>query len=197
MTYCACVGLTAAPGPRMAGAHQRQRHFQIAFAAAQLPAQQRELLAGDQIQMLERDPDRHIPRRRLRIQLFELQRDALAEIARGNAGGLQRLNDAQHALNVGGRRLDLRQQAQAHVLERVLQISIIGDRIGDDPGDRHVDRRKLGQFQLLDQLLLQGLAVLIAEIAAAIIIARIGSVGGAAGLFAPSLIGDLHFRGFG
>ncbi len=113
-----------------------------------------------------------------------------------DAGGLQRLNDAQDALDVGGRRLDLRQQAQAHVLERVVQVSIIGDRIGDDAGNRHVDRGKLGQFQLFDQLLLQGLAVLIAEIAAAIVIAGIVSVGGAAGLFAPGLIGDLHLGGF-
>ena len=83
-------------------------------------------------------------------------------------------------------------QAHADVLEVILEIAVVGDRIGDHAGDGEVDGRELGELELLDQLLLQGLAVLVAEIAAAVVIARPGAVRGAARLLAPGLVRDLH-----
>ena len=56
--------------------------------------------------------------------------------------------------------------------------------------------RQTGELELLDELFLQGLAVLVAEIAAAVVVARPGGVRGAAGLLAPGLVGDLHLRLF-
>ncbi len=102
----------------------------------------------------------------------------------------------EHALHFARSDLDLRQQAQAHVLERVLQIAIVGNGVADDAGNRNVDGGQLGEFQLLDELLLQRLAVLVAEITAAIVIAGPGSVGRPAGLLAPRLVGNFDLRSF-
>ena len=104
----------------MAGAHQRERHFQIALAAAQLAPQQHELLGGDQIEVLERHADRDVARRRIGVQLAQLQGDALAEIARAHAGRLEGLHRREHPLHVRGRSLDLGLRAQADLLEVVV-----------------------------------------------------------------------------
>ena len=174
MTYSAWAGIDGGAGPRMAGAHQRERHFQVALAAAQLAPQQHELLGGDQIEVLEGHADGDVARRRIGIELAQLQGDALAEIARAHAGGLEGLNCREHPFHVRGRSLDLGPQAQANVLQVVVQIAVIGNGIGDHARDREVDRRELGELELLDELLLQGLAVLVAEVAAAVVIARPG-----------------------
>ena len=110
------------------------------------------------------------------MQLAQLQCNALAQIARADAGGLERLHRREHTLHVLDRGLDLGHEARADLFQVVLQIAIVGDGIGDHARDRHVDGRQLGELQLLDELLLQGLAMLIAEIAAAVVIARPGRV---------------------
>ena len=51
---------------------------------------------------------------------------------------------------------------------------------------------KLGELELLDQLFLQRLGMLVAEVAAAVVVARPGAVRGSARLLAPGLVGDLH-----
>ena len=106
------------------------------------------------------------------MQLAQLQGDALAQIARTDAGGFERLHGCQHAFHVGGRGFDLRQQTQTDILQIVLQIPVIRDGIGDDARDREVNRRQFGEFQLFDELFLQRLTVLVAEIPAAVVIAR-------------------------
>ncbi len=102
----------------------------------------------------------------------------------------------QNAFHVGGGGLDLRQKTQAHLLEVVLEVAVVGDGVGDDPCDREVHGRQLGQFKLFDELFLQGLAVLIAEIAAAIVFTGPGRIGGPAGLLPPRLVRNFHFRLF-
>ena len=130
------------------------------------------------------------------MELAQLQSDALAQAAGAHAGGLERLHGLQHALHIRGGGLDLRQQALADFLERILEVPVVGDCICDDARDRHVDRGQFGEFQLLYELFLQGLTVLVAEIAAAIIVSRPGGIRRTARLFAPCLVRDLHFRLF-
>ena len=110
------------------------------------------------------------------MQLAQLQGDALAQIARADAGGLERLHRREHPLHVRGRGLDLGHQAQANVLQVIVQIAVVGNGVGDHARDREVDRRELGELELLDELLLQRLAVLVAEVAAAVVIARPGGI---------------------
>jgi hypothetical protein len=130
------------------------------------------------------------------MQLAQLQGDALAQIPRADARRLERLHGRQNAFHVRRGGLDLRQKTQAHLLEVVLQIAVVGDRVGDDPRDREVHGRQLGQFELFDELFLQGLAVLIAEIAAAIVFAGPRRIGWPAGLFPPRLVRDFHLGFF-
>ncbi len=184
------------PRPRMAGAHQRQRHLQIAFAAAHLPAQQDQLLAGDQVEVFQCDANRDVPRRRVRMQLPQLQRNALAQVAGADPGRFQRLDGAQDTLDVRRGGLDLRQKAHADIFQFVLEVAVVGDGIGDDARDGHVDGGQLGEFQLFDELFLQGLTMLVAEIAAAVVIAGPGSIRRTAGLLSPGLVRDLHLGFF-
>ena len=140
--------------------------------------------------MLEGHADRDIARRRIGVQLAQLQGDALAQAAGADAGRLERLHRREHALDVLVARLDLGLQAQADFLEIVVQIAVVGDRIGDHAGDGEIDGRELGELELLDELLLQRLPVLVAEVAAPVL-AGPGTVRGAARLLAPRLVGDL------
>ena len=87
---------------RMAGAHQRQRAGDLLVGRAQLPAQQRQLALGDELQMMARDLDRGVEPGRRRIELAQLQLDALADGARADAGRVQRLDAGQHGLDLGG-----------------------------------------------------------------------------------------------
>ncbi len=110
--------------------------------------------------------------------------------------GSKRLNRAQNPFHLGRRGLDFRQQAQADIFQRVFQVAVVVDGVGDDPRNRHVDGAQIGEFQLLDELFLQRLPMPVAEVAAAVVIAGPGSIRRAAGLFAPGFIGDFHFRLF-
>ena len=105
------------------------------------------------------------------MELAQLQCNALAEVAGADSGRFQGLNRAKHAFHIQGCGLDLRQQARADIFEFVYQIAVVGDGVGDDACNRHVDGGQLGEFQLFDELFLQGLTMLVAEIAAAVIIA--------------------------
>ena len=122
--------------------------------------------------MFDRDPDGDVPRRRPRVELTQLQRDALAQVAGADAGGLEGLYGGEHTLHVRRGRFDLRQQAGPDLLQIVLQVAVIVDRIHDDTCDRQVDGGQLGELELLDQLFLQRLTVLVAEVAAAVVVAR-------------------------
>jgi hypothetical protein len=130
------------------------------------------------------------------VQLTQLQGDALAQIAGADPGRFERLHRRQHALHVRRSGLDFGPETRADVLQIVLQIAVVGDGIGDHARDGEVDGRKIGEFELFDELFLQRLSVLVAEVAAAVIIARPRSVRGSAGLFAPGLVRDLHFGFF-
>ena len=57
------------------------------------------------------------------VQLAQLQRNALAETAGADAGGLERLHRGEHALHVLEARLDLGPQALADLLQLVLRDS--------------------------------------------------------------------------
>jgi len=52
-----------------AGAHQGERHFQVALAAAQLPAQQHELLTRHEVQVLKGDADGQVAGRGVGVEL--------------------------------------------------------------------------------------------------------------------------------
>ena len=56
---------------------------------------------------------------------------------------------------------------------------------------------RLGELELLDQLFLQRLRVLVAEVAAPVVIARPGGVRGSARLLAPGFVGDLDLGRLG
>ena len=89
--------------------------------------------------MFQRDTNRDIPRRRFRMELPQLQRDALAQVAGADAGRLQRLDQGEDMFDVIESGLDLRQQAQAYIFQLVLQITVVGDGVRDDARDGNVD----------------------------------------------------------
>ncbi len=130
---------------------------------------------------------------RIGVKLAQLQRDAFAQVARADAGGFERLHRREHPLDLLGRGLDLGLQARADIFEVVFQVAVVGDGVGDDPRDGQIDGREFGEFELFDQLFLQRLTMLIAEVAAAVVVAGPGGVGRPAGLLAPSLVGDFDF----
>ena len=100
-------GLGAADGgarARMTAAHQRDGLRQFVVGSGQLAAQQRELAIGELVEMFVGDGQREAQPGRVGMQRAQLQREAFAQRARGDARRIERLHEPQHALDFGRRR---------------------------------------------------------------------------------------------
>ena len=139
----------------MAGAHQCQRTRDLLLGGAQLPPQQRQFALGDQFQVVACDFERGLVAGGGRIQLPQLQLDALTHRARPDAGGVERLHAGEHGTHFLGGALDLRAQGVRNLFERFGEIAIVADGVDDGAPDRQLPRREAGQFQLPQQVFLQ------------------------------------------
>ena len=81
------AGADGRTGARVAGAHQRQRTGEFLLRGTQFAAQQGEFALGDEFQVMARDLDGGGVAGGGRIQLPQLQLDALADRARTDPGG--------------------------------------------------------------------------------------------------------------
>ena len=135
-------------GPRMAGAHERQRLVDGFFVRADGAAQLAGITPGDEIEMMLGDALRHIETFRARIELAELQQDALADRAGGDADRIEHLHEHQHALDFFLVADDLRAQRRGDVGQGVRDVSVVVDRIDNRRGDGKVGRRQAGEFEL-------------------------------------------------
>ena len=90
----------------------------------------------------------HAPGQRLLLAAgFQLQQQALAQVARADAGRLQGLHQPQHVLDLHQRPSD----RFGDVLHRRREPAAIVDRADDELGDAHVRGRQVQEVQLLQQ----------------------------------------------
>ena len=86
------AGWIAAPGRGLAAAHQGERFVEFGVGHAEPAAQTGLLVRGDQIQMRFGDGLRQREAGHVGRELGELQADALGQIARPDAGRIERLH---------------------------------------------------------------------------------------------------------
>src|ERR1700730_11846036 len=151
------VGAHGGARARMAGAHQGERRGELLLGGAQLTAQQRQLTLGDQLHVLARDWQRGADARRSRIQLPQLQLDALTDRTRADARRVEGLYPAEHAVHFLRRALELRAQRVHDFLERFGEIDVVADGINDGAPHREFPRCQARELQLPHQVILQRL----------------------------------------
>ncbi len=154
-TYSALALLTVAPGR---GCRPRTSATACASSSSEadkLAAQQRELAIGEHVEMFVGDGQREAQARRVRMQRAQLQREAFAQVSRGDTRGVECLHQPQHAIDfarVGG---DFGQQRGGDVFEGIGDVAVVVDRIDDGARDGELARREVGVFELADQMILQ------------------------------------------
>jgi hypothetical protein len=89
------------------------------------------------------------------MQCAQLQREALAQVARGDPGRIECLHQPQHAFDFRGVGDDFGQKRRGDVVERISDVAIVVDGIDDGAGDGELVRREVGVFELADEVILQ------------------------------------------
>src|SRR6185437_6442939 len=79
-------------GPGMTGAYERQGAGEVLVADPKLPLDDGELAAGDALQVVTSNLDRSLEPRNGRVELPQLQLDALADRPGADSGWIQGLN---------------------------------------------------------------------------------------------------------
>ena len=138
------------------------------------------------------DLDRGIEAGDRRVELPQLQLDALADGAGADSRRVQGLNAGKRGLDLGGLAVDLGPQGVGDVLQRLRQIAIVTDRIDDGAGDRELPRLELRELQLPEQVFLQGLSRGVGEfLLPVVVIAAPGRFRRPHAVLAPALVQNL------
>ena len=134
--------------PRVAAAHQREGDIELLAADVQLALQRRKLVAGHQLQVPVGEGARNGEAGQRRVELRELQLDALGDRACANARRIELLDDGEHALDTGRvrRRLDL--DRFGNCLGGFRQVAVVVDRVDDCAADCEGLGRQVGEFEL-------------------------------------------------
>ena len=157
----------------------------IRVAATDLPV-------GHLRQVVAGDLDCGRKSRRVRIELAQLQLNALAERARSDAGRVQVLHAGEDGFDFGGAAFDLRFERVRDLIERLGEIAVVADGIDDRAGDRKLLRAQPRKLQLPQQMLLQGLSGRVGEFLLPVIIVAVpGGIGRSDAVLAPALIENL------
>src|SRR6185437_12111362 len=151
------TGADHGAGTRLAGAHQRERAGELLVAGPQLPFHGRELPAGNTLEVMARDLDRRVEPGGRRIELPQLQLDALADRARADTRRVQGLNARKRSLDLGGLALDFGPQGVGDLLQRLRQVAIVADGVDDGARDRKLPRLQLRELELPEQIFLHRL----------------------------------------
>ena len=101
----------------MQSAHQRHGLREFVVGGSELATQQRELAIGELVEMFVGDGQRESQARRVGMERAQLQREAFAQRARGDARRIQGLHEPQHALDIGGIGRDFGQQRGRDVVD--------------------------------------------------------------------------------
>ena len=183
------AGAHGGPGVRMAGAHQGKRRGEFLLGGAQLAAQQRQLALGDQLEVLARDLQRGAQARRSRIQLPQLQLDALGYRTRADARRVEGLYPAEHTVHFFRRALELRAQRVRDFRERFGEIAVVADGIDDGARHREIPRCQAGELQLPHQVILQRLTAGVGVfLLALVLVAAPGGFGRSHAVLAPAVV---------
>ncbi len=174
----------------MAAAHERERDVEVLVAAVHLPLQQRELLAGDLLEVAVRERARGGEARRRRVELRELQLDALGDRARADARRVELLDDGEHGLDARGVGPDVRGDRGGDRLRGLGQVAVVIDGVDDRAADRELLRRQVRELELPPEVVLQRVSGLVGEFRLALAGARPGRLGLGRGRLGP-LVADL------
>jgi hypothetical protein len=100
-------------------------------------------------------------------QLAQLDQQALTQVARGDAGRVERLDPVQHRLHLGQLHVLVGHRSD-DVLQRRGEVTVVVDAVDDGLGDRQVGRAEAAQAHLPEQVVLQrfGAALLAEEVLA-------------------------------
>ena len=104
--------------------------------------------------MVPRDLHRGVVSRGRRVELTQLQLDALTDGAGTDAGRIQRLYSGQQRLNLCGVALNFGPQGIGDLVQRFGQVAVVADRVDDGACDCEFARFELGQLQLPQQMIL-------------------------------------------
>ena len=181
----------------MTGAHQRDGGFELLIRGAQFAPQRGQLAFGQQLQMIAGDGLGGGEAGCGRLQLLELQQQALADRARADARRVEHLHDGEHALDFRHAGIELGLEAGADDIQRLAQVAVIIDRIDHGAAYGEIARIEPRQFELPEQMVAQRLAARVGELLLAILIATAaapGILGRAHRLVGPAVIDDLDRR---
>ena len=192
-TYSALALLTVAPGRGCSPRTSATACASSSSEADELAAQQRELAVGEQVEMFVGDGQREAQARRVGMQRAQLQREAFAEVARGDAGRIERLHELSTRSTSVGVGRDFGQQRGGDVVERVGEVAVVVDRIDDGARDGEFARREIGVFELADEVILQRERGVVGDFGGALVVIAPGI--GARAAFAPVVFDDLGFDG--
>ena len=130
-----------------------------------MAAQAGEIALGQQIEMVDQCPHRRI----VAVALLELDREAFGQVARADAGRIERLQDGQHRLDFGARRPEFFRdgiEIAAQVAGLVDHIDqVLADHAANRIGDRqrHLFGQMVGERRLRGD---EGFEVVVAVLAA-------------------------------
>ncbi len=142
----------------MAGAYQQERALELFVGHAEKPLQNTVLAVGDELEMLVRDCAGCLQARCFLVVLMQLQKHALTDGARTDAGGVEALHKLDALLDLLGSHGDVGRERSTDRLDVVDQIPVVIDRIDDGLTDRECLRIDILELQLPQQVLLQVLA---------------------------------------
>jgi hypothetical protein len=162
----------------MTAADQRERLLQRIGLRIERADQAGQLAVRDILQVLASDLHREIAARRVRIELRELQLDAFGHAARADAGGVERLDEREHVVDLvdGHRQIDA--QVARDLLERLGHVAIVVERIDDRFADPDLARVELADLELPDQVLVQIAAALVRELERPVVVALRAALAG-------------------
>ena len=149
-------GLERRPGPPIAVADERERGLDVETAAGGQSFQVHELLVVGQLEMVMGDYPGRIQARRARLELRELQANALGHGSRADADRVELLDDRKHALHDLGIRTQLSSDSRRNRLGRLGQVTVVVDRADQRVTDRARAIGQRRQCELTREMLVQG-----------------------------------------
>ena len=163
-------GVNGIAGAGVAGANQRDGHFQFGVAGTGLPAQHGHLLSGDEGKMVQRD----VPGQRQRwcggVELCQLQRDAFAWGASGDPRGIECLHQHEYRFGLVRFRLgELGVNDRTNFRQRVAEVAVVIHGIDDGAPEGSLARIEARHLQLPEQVVPQGFAGRVRVILVAIV----------------------------
>ena len=114
--------------------------------------------------MFLRELERELAPRRLRLELSELQTQALGDAPRADPGGIEGLHVREHLLDLVEGDGQIGGQALRDVGERLGEIAVVVQRVDDCLAYPHLARIERADFELPDQVLVEVTLALVGEL---------------------------------